>query len=70
MSDLPPKMPEGEELVRAIELLNSRIEGDLEKESRDELKALIGIYPSQAQAMAWKQALKRKHPPTSEDNPT
>ena len=59
MSNLPPKIPEGEEVVRALELLDRRTEGELEKETREELKALIGIYPSEAQAMAWKQALKR-----------
>ena len=59
MSNLPPKIPEGEEVVRALELLDRRTEGELEKETREELKDLIGIYPSEAQAMAWKQALKR-----------
>jgi len=59
LSNLPPKIPEGEEVVRALELLDRRTEGELEKETREELKALIGIYPSEAQAMAWKQALKR-----------
>ncbi len=59
MSNLPPKVPKGEDLVRALELLDSRAERELEKDSREELKALIGIYPSHAQAMVWKQALKR-----------
>lgn len=65
MSDVPPKVPESEaELSRAICLLQLRTKSQLSKDERVEIRRLVGIYPTPAQATAWKQAFKRKisHP--------
>lgn len=60
MSNLPPKVPNSApEIARAIELLNLRIQADLERAERAELKELLGVYPSHAQAAVWRQGLKR-----------
>jgi hypothetical protein len=61
MSDVPPKVPESEaDLNRAVHLLNLRMQSMLGKTERAEIKKLVGIYPTPAQATAWKQAFKRK----------
>jgi len=61
MSDAPPKVPEsGPDLNRAVHLFCLRMQSALEKKERAEIKQLVGIYPTPAQATAWKQAFKRK----------
>jgi hypothetical protein len=61
MSDAPPKVPEAEaDLSRAVVLLNRRTHSTLDRIERAEIKQLVGIYPTPAQATAWKQAFKRK----------
>ena len=60
MSNVPPKMPgSAPEIERVIELLNLRAQADLEKAERIELKELLGVYPTPAQAVAWKQSIRR-----------
>ncbi len=60
MSHLPPKMPSSRSgMERALQLLNLRVQGDLEKAEQAELKDLLGVYPSHAQAAVWRQGLKR-----------
>jgi hypothetical protein len=57
---LPPKMPtDAREIARAIELLNLRVQSELEKSEQTELKSLLGAYPSHAQAAVWRQGLRR-----------
>ena len=61
MSDVPPKVPEsGIDLSRAVHLLSLRTHSTLDRTDRAEIKQLVGIYPTPAQATAWKQAFKRK----------
>lgn len=65
MSEVLPKVPESEaDLNRAICLLQRRTQSPLSKSERNEIRQLVGIYPTPAQATAWKQAFKRKisHP--------
>jgi len=65
MSNVPPKMPgSAPEIERVIELLNLRAQADLEKTERIELKELLGVYPTPAQAMVWRQGIKRKQDET------
>ncbi len=61
MSYLPPFIPESEaEVDRIYELLKQRVQTDLDKGERAEIKQLIGIYPTPAQAVVWRQLIKRK----------
>ena len=61
MPNIPPRVPETEaDLNRAIQLLDLRTRATLDKGDSAEIKELIGIYPTPAQACAWKQAMKRK----------
>jgi hypothetical protein len=60
MSGILPRIPKtGAELNRAVYLLNCCLESMLGREERAEIKELVGIYPTPAQAIAWKQAFKR-----------
>ena len=60
MSNVPPKMPgSAPEIERVIQLLNLRAQADLEKAEQIELKELLGVYPTPAQAVAWKQSIRR-----------
>jgi len=61
MSYLPPIVPESEVAVdRIFDLLKLRVQSDLDKNERAEIKQLIGIYPTPAQAVVWRQLIKRK----------
>ncbi len=57
--DLPPRIPEQrKDIERAMLLLGNRWRTDLNPKARKELEALVGRYPSRAQAAAWKTALR------------
>jgi hypothetical protein len=57
--DNPPRIPEtNEELDRAIVLLGSRAKTETTTKVRNELEALVGTYPTQAEAAVWKSRLK------------
>jgi hypothetical protein len=59
-SNLPPNVPSDPvQLVRAIELLNQRVQGEVTNAEQTELKGLLGAFPSHAQAAVWRQGLKR-----------
>ena len=61
MSYLPPIIPNSEAAVdRIFHLLKQRIVSDLDKNERAEIKQLIGTYPTPAQAVVWRQLIKRK----------
>lgn len=61
MSDVPAKIPESEaDLQRAVQLLNLRMKSNLSKGEQSEFKQLVGVFPTPAQAIAWKQAFKRQ----------
>ncbi|MGH9959433.1 MAG: hypothetical protein ACREBC_20290 [Pyrinomonadaceae bacterium] len=58
--ELPPRLPQDEtELHRAITLLGSRKQTELKAHARNELKRLVGVYPSVEQASYWKRVLRR-----------
>jgi hypothetical protein len=60
MSHVPPKIPESEgDLNRVVQLLALRMQSTLDKNQRAEIKELVGSYPTPAQAVVWKQAIKR-----------
>ncbi len=60
-NDTPPRTPEtDEQLDRAIMLLGSRTKVEATTKVRAEIKALVGAYPTQAQAATWKSQLKAK----------
>ena len=57
---LPPRLPRDEkELHRAIILLGSRKQTELNRRARHELEGLIGVYPSAKEAAFWKRVLRR-----------
>jgi hypothetical protein len=61
MSHIPPKVPESEaDLNRVVQLLGLRMQSCLNKDQRTEIKELVGSYPTPAQAVVWKQAIKRQ----------
>jgi hypothetical protein len=58
-ASLPPKLPlDHARLDRAIVLLGCRSRGELRLSKRDELVALVGLYPEPSLALRWKTALK------------
>ncbi len=61
MANVTPNVPESaSDLNRAVHLLNLRMQSILGKEEQAEIKDLVGLCPTPAQAIAWKQAFKRK----------
>lgn len=55
----PSKFPnDPEQLLRAITLLGARWQGDLRASRREQLVDLVGDYPTQDEALVWKQFLK------------
>ena len=62
--DIPPEVPTTQaELDQAIMLLGNLAQsGTLKPSLRTKLKQLVGVFPTQAQAAAWKQALKGLRP--------
>lgn len=57
---LPPKLPQSsKDLERAICLLGNRVKAELSNKPQQELVALVGRYPNQEEAAAWKQNLKQ-----------
>ena len=60
MSHVPPRVPESEaDLTRVVHLLGIRMQSPLDKDQRTEIRELVGSYPTPAQAVVWKQAIKR-----------
>ena len=56
---LPPKIPQSlADLDRAIMMLGNRTKSEFGPKPRRELEELLGAYPSQGEASAWKHALK------------
>jgi hypothetical protein len=57
---LPPRLPQtGEELERFITLLGNRKQAELNPSARDELRELLGVYPTVKEAAPWKSMLRR-----------
>lgn len=57
---LPPRLPQsGEELERVITLLGNRKQAELNPPAQDELRELLGVYPSVKEASFWKRVLRR-----------
>ena len=57
---LPPRLPQsGEELERVITLLVNRKQAELNPPAQDELRELLGVYPSVKEASFWKRVFRR-----------
>lgn len=57
--DLPPKVPDTiGELTLALMLLGHRTKGPVRGQARSKLEALLGTYPTEAEANRWKRSLK------------
>jgi len=57
---LPPRLPQSsEELERVITLLGNRKQAELNPSARNELRELLGVYPTAKKAASWKSVLRR-----------
>jgi hypothetical protein len=57
---LPPRLPQnGEELERVITLLGNRKQAELNLLARNELKELLGGYPTVKETSLWTSGLRR-----------
>jgi hypothetical protein len=57
---LPPRLPQsGEELERVITLLGNRKQAELNPSAHNDLRELLGVYPSVDEASFWKRVLRR-----------
>jgi hypothetical protein len=57
---LPPRLPQSsEELERVITLLGNRKQAELNPSARNDLRELLGVYPTVKEAASWKSMLRR-----------
>lgn len=57
---LPTRLPQSdEEFERVITLLGNRKQAELNPSAQNELRELLGVYPSVKEASFWKRVLRR-----------
>jgi hypothetical protein len=57
---LSPRLPQNsEQIERVITLLGNRKQAELNPSARNELRELLGVYPTVKEAASWKGILRR-----------